>query len=167
MTGSPANLWDDYMDVLPPAQPHLRGFDDPTLMGGEADPRQSSNAYLYPDLGPSPQIPLRARNLSEASDIGGEILSGYQSPGVQTPSSVGPPGYKRAPGAEYSRLEQEQETVGKESAASALAMEQRRQHLAWPTMPEGEVSVCETRACTLSSSPGTVNSCCLQAYPLS
>ncbi len=143
LAGSPANLWDDYLDVLPPASqpPHARGFDDPTLMGSEADPRQSSGSYLFSDLPPTSQIPPRAHNLSEASDIGGEILSNYQSARVQSPTSVGPPGYKRAPGAEYSRMEQEQEALGKDSVAALLMEQHRNQHLAWPTLPDGEVSV--------------------------
>ena len=124
LTGSPVNVWEEYADTLPPAHPHHRGFEDPALVPGETESRLP---FMGPDLPPSSQLPSRTRSLSDTSDIGGEILSAsYTSPGVQSAASLGPPGYKLAPGAEYSRLEQ-QEDVGlsKESP------------LTWP--PEGEV----------------------------
>ena len=166
LAGSPASVWDDYPDPTPPPPPSattppsapLGGFvDDPvSLMGSEAESQLLSRPYMISSSDhhrlPSPPTQLsaavRGRSLSDVSDIGGEILSpsyhtsnsgGLQSP---TPNSVGPPGYKLAPGAEYSRLEQ-QETdgtglgaglglVGKEKS---LMLEQQ---LTWP--PEGEVS---------------------------
>ncbi len=93
-------LWEDY-----------REYDD------EAHPRQhppssSSSSYgIVPDDLEFPHMmPSRTRTMSSGSDIGGEILTGYQL-GGQSSSSVGPPGYKRAPGAEYNgstRVEQSQ-----------------------------------------------------------
>lgn len=138
LTGAHGNLWEEYLDPPPSShQPHLRGFDDASPASTDAESRLLSSPYLLSNQASS-QVPPRGRSLSEASDIGGEILSNYQPPGLQSPTSVGPPGYQRAPGAEYSRVEQQQEDhdsvlVGKESSPML------EHQLAWP--PEAEVRV--------------------------
>lgn len=136
LTGSHGNLWDDYLDPPPAShQPHLRAFDDPNPTGTDPEPHHLTSSYL---LGSS-QVPSRGRNLSEASDIGGEMLSNYQPPGLQSPTSVGPPGYQRAPGAEYSRVEQQQQDHDSVKENALMLQRQKElQGLAWP--PEGEVS---------------------------
>lgn len=144
LTTSPASLWDDYLESsIPPShQHHGRGFDDATSAGADTESHLLNNSYTLPNLGPS-QVPSRGRSLSEVSDLGGEILSNYQPPLLQSPTSVGPPDYQRAPGAEYSRLDQQQQQqqahdslmVGSKEKAMMLE-QQRLKALAWP--PEGE-----------------------------
>ena len=130
------NLWDDnYLDGGVSPSTLRRTFDDPTLVGSEAEPRLTSNSY---NLGPS-QMPVKERTFSETSDIGGEILPNYQSPSLQSPTAMAPPGYKRAPGAEYSRVEQHQPQHEGVGAKESPLMMEHRLGLAWP--PEGEVSV--------------------------
>ncbi len=127
---SPTSLWDDYSsEYSPPTQRHLK---DPEVVS----PHLSSNSYA-PGLGPGPHNPMRGRTTSETSDIGGEILPSYQA-GVPTPASMGPPGYKRAPGAEYSGLEQ-QDHDDSEGNAFPVEHQQRIKNLAWPS--DMEVSV--------------------------
>lgn len=141
MTGSPVDIWDDYPpDAMPPPHPplphpHGRGFDDPSPLTDPDLPHHPHHRLPYMVSDPlqptsSSHLPSRTRNLSEASDIGGEILSGYSPPEVQSAGTpVGPPGYKRAPGA---RLEQQEQEVGAE-------LRVKESPLAWP--PEGEVSL--------------------------
>lgn len=140
LTGSHGNLWDDYLDSPPPPpqQPHLRAFDDASPTGADSEPHLLSSSYLLSNMG-SPQMPSRGRTLSEVSDLGGEMLPNYQPPGLQSPTSVGPPGYQRAPGAEYSRVEQQEDhdVMRKEST-----LMQQLKGLAWP--PEGEVSTVQS-----------------------
>ena len=144
--GPPGNMWEDYLDHPPSSHPpsshppHLRGFDDASPGGGaDAESHLLNRSYMLSNL-VTPQAPSRGRSLSEASDIGGEILSNYQPPSLQSPTSAGPPGYQRAPGAEYSRVEQQQDhdSVGKESSPMLEHQQLKVDLLAWP--PKAEVS---------------------------
>lgn len=137
--GPPANMWDEFLDHPPPSHlPHLRAFDDTSPGSADAESHLLSSSYMLSNL-VTPQVSSRGRSLSEASDIGGELLSNYQPPSLQSPTSAGPPGYQRAPGAEYSRVEQQQDhdSVGKDSSPM-LEHQQLKDLLTWP--PKAEVS---------------------------
>ena len=121
LAGSP--MWEDYMEsITSPQKPHpLRGgSDDP--VGNEPDSRLMNHPYVISDTS-------RARTLSENSELGGEMIPNYQSV-VQSPTAVGPPGYKLAPGAEYSRVEQQQDQ--EDGEGNSLIMEQELKGLTWP-----------------------------------
>jgi len=93
--GMSGNIWEDYHDYE----------QEPSMRPPPPPPPPLSYGIPPDDLESSPIMPPRSRTLSGGSDIGGEILTGYSLEG-QTSRTVGPPGYKRAPGAEYNtRLE--------------------------------------------------------------
>ena len=140
VSGTPP-LWDDYLDVVPPSSQHPppRGFEDPLLVGNHADPRVAKAPYVPSEFNP-PQIPVRRRNMSEVSDIGGEIMPSYMS-GGQMPTSVGPPNYKHAPGAEYSHMKQQQEQDGGEMNLPVLEPQQQAKTMGWPQEAELEVGI--------------------------
>ena len=111
----PGNLWEEYRECEPDS--HMK------------PPYSTSPDDIDPHL-----LPARSRTMSSGSDIGGEILSGYQHLAPSS-SSVGPPGYKRAPGAEYTRMDQNQASVEEETFNSEK--QEKASAIAWsPTASE-------------------------------
>ena len=121
---SAGSMWEDYRDY--DQEPSVRPRPPPLSYGISPD-----------DLEPPHLMPSRSRSMSGGSDIGGEILTGYHLEG-QPSGTVGPPGYKRAPGSEYNtRLEHSR--AGLEEEGEMFTRHEERNKSAamdWSSAPE-------------------------------